>query len=166
MEADAMSAKVLEDTRGLDWVRRVHVMAGSEAECNEALAELPRHATIVERSVDELRIHHMKVAWPMREAVSIQFKNPDAHWDVVVYWIGQGRVSEAMLEAGVMYRLATGRDPLAAFVRKFPNTPEFVPGLKISEVEVCGMPLVEVDWVLDGFVVISGGENAKKGLTA
>jgi hypothetical protein len=159
-----MSVVVLDDARGMDWVRRVHVMAAHEAEVDEALAKMPKHATIVERKMDELRNYHLLAAWPMREAVNIQFA--ETHWDVVVYWIGHGRISEAMLEAGVMYRLATGRDPLAAFVRKFPNTQEFVLGLKISEVEVCGMPLVEVDWVLDGFVVISGGENAKKGRTA
>lgn len=156
-----MSAIVLEDARGgEDWVRRLHVMAARDEEVIEVLANIPNHATIVERRQDELRNYHLFVAWPLREAVRMHFANPECHWDMVIWWIGQDKISQAMLDAGVAYWLQTGKEPLAAFIRRLPTAAgEFAPGARAGDVEVCGMSLVEVDWIRENFIVVSGGGN-------
>lgn len=160
-----MSAIVLEDAPGgEDWVRRLHVMAAREQDFAETLATMPKHATIVERRQDDLRNHHLVLAWPLRELVRMQFSNPDAYWDMVIWWIGADKISQAMLDAGVAYRLQTGQEPQVAYIRRLPTKAgEFAPGAQVSEVEVCGMPLVQVDWIRDEFIVVSGGGNHMKG---
>lgn len=161
-----MSAIVLDDERGgEDWVRRLHVMAAREDEIAETLTKLlPKHATIVERTQDELRNYHVFAAWPLREAVRMQFRNPDSHWDMVIWWIGQEKVSQAILDAAVAYRLQTGREPLVAYIRRLPvKAGEFAPGAQVSDVEVFGIPLVACDWIRENYVVISGDGNEKKG---
>jgi hypothetical protein len=73
-----------------------------------------------------------------------------AYWTIALWWIGQGKVSQAIFDAGVAFALATGVSPQFALIRNIPSqAQEFV--------EVKGICLVQDDWVPDGFLVVTAG---------
>jgi hypothetical protein len=155
MEADAVNAIVLQDEIGKDWVRCLHVMADSADALVAYQGQIPAHAK-TERRVDDLRLGHIQAKWPLREVVRMLHPNFDgeffqaAHWMVAVWWIGQEKVSQAMIEAGVAFALATGQDPQYALIRRVPAQAE-------EFVEVKGICLIRADWVPEGFLVVTTG---------
>lgn len=154
-----MSVIVLEDCRRDDWTHRLHVMAGQSSDLDAY--QLPAHAQAT-RTQDELRNWHLQATWPLREAVNLQFA-PNQSWLSVVWWIGADRISKAAMDAAFAYSLAVGHDPLCILLRDLPASAGDQDGAGISNLTVWGMPLVATAWVPAGFLIVSGGENARKG---
>ncbi len=150
-----MSAIVLQDEIGQDWVRRLHVMADSAEALVAYQGQIPAHAR-TERRMDDLRLNHIQARWPLREVIRMQHPSFDgeffrsAHWTVAVWWIGPEKISWVMVEAGVAFALATGRKPQYALMRRIPTQAE-------EFVDVKGMTLVRADWVPEEFLVVTAG---------
>lgn len=145
-----MSAIVLQNEIEQNWVRRLHVVADNAKALTAYQEQIPAHARIeIER--DGLRLEHIQATWPLREVV--RMRQPyfeTAYATVAIWWIGQERVSKAMVEAGVAFALETGQDPQYALIRRIPaQVDEFV--------EIKGICLIRADWVPEGFLVVTAG---------
>lgn len=144
-------AIVLQDTLGADWWRKLDVMAGSEDALKPYMERVPSCAT-VHAEPDELRIHHLRAAWPVRELISLPV--PLGFWFMVAWWIGDDKVSQAMDEAGNVFYEKYLVPPAYAFIKQIPaKADEFV--------EVNGITLIRANWVPDGFVAITRGGMQK-----
>jgi hypothetical protein len=144
-----MSAVVLSDEIGADWVRRAHWMAENRKILDDVA--IPAHAKRKIYSGD-LRLQHLEAQWQLREATVIpdQVGKVTAYWHVVIWWIGETRVSQAMREAAEVFAIEKNVDPTIALIRSIPpKATEFV--------EVDGVALVQAGWVLPGFLVVTTG---------
>lgn len=142
-----MNYTILEDRIDPQtWKRHMRLMAGKADDLKEF--EIPAHATL-KRYVDDIRMHHLDASWALRQVIRMQHPDhAEALWTITPWWVGEQRLSQAMLDAGVAFALATGQDPQTAMVRRMPaGVEEFT--------EYKGMTLGLADWVLDGFVVVT-----------
>lgn len=138
---------VLEDVIDAEWWRQLHVMAGSDGALLPYKERVPSWGTVKMRP-DEMRLHHLKATWPAREPISLRV--PLGVWPMVAWWIGDDRVSQAMIDGGEAFALAFGMDPGYAFIRRIPaKAHEFV--------EVGGITLVRADWVPEHFIAVARG---------
>jgi hypothetical protein len=139
---------VAEDEIDAKWIHRVKVMAGKVKDLDQF--SVPEHAAL-KRYEDEIHLHHLEASWPARELVRVPvMEAAGAYLLVVAWWIGDGKVSAAMVEAGAVLALAFGKDPSYAFIRSIPaGAEEFV--------EVKGICLVQANWVPDGFIAVTSG---------
>lgn len=150
---------VLENRVDADWNIHLHVMAAKQDDLQGWVDEhYPEHP--FELAVDELRMWHIRALWPARNLVELQIPLTPfdvVRWPVVAWRVGAGeRVSEAMVEAGTIFALSTGRDPMFAFTRRMPlQAEEFV--------DVKGISLVQADWVPNGFLAVGRGGMQRKG---
>ncbi|PKN91088.1 MAG: hypothetical protein CVU44_20955 [Chloroflexi bacterium HGW-Chloroflexi-6] len=149
---------VLESSLDFHWVVHLHAMANSREHLEAWAAEQIAGREFTAQS-DELRMWHIKAAWPARDFVEVHFApkpNELVRWPLVAWHYGQQRVSEAMAEAGVAFALATGRDPLFALIRQMPARAE-------EFVEVKGITLLQADWVPTGYLAVGRGGMHLKG---
>jgi hypothetical protein len=148
---------VVEDSVSREGLRRLHIMGAApvEAEAWRENGYIPRDAVFLEeKRWEEVRLHHWQVTWMAREVVGWTFQaNPLARRMVVLWHIGTGKVSKAILDGAVAYAIGLGRDPLFAYLR-------VIPAGASEETEVRGIMLVQADWVPDGFVMLDGGSCA------
>jgi hypothetical protein len=109
---------------------------------------------------DELRMWQVKARWPAQDFVEVQFAVTPfdlAHWPLVAWHVAPGqKVSAAMVDAGVAFALATGKDPMYAFTRA-------IPAQAGEGMEVQGIMLVQADWVPNGFLAVGRGGMQSKG---
>lgn len=146
-----MSVTILQDVIGLDWQRKVSAMAAQPEDLQLYAQGLPAHAskTIWQ---DEMRIHRLVAAWPLRELIALAHPvYQGATSPLVAWWVGDGKkVSEAMVDAGVAFALEVGIDPQVAYMQKLPaNAHEFV--------DVRGIILAQAKWVPEGFLAVMRG---------
>ena len=147
MDQIVNDAIVLERSLDKEWWFRMHVMAGKAVELEPYQAQVPAWGT-VQVQADELQLLHLRAAWPVREGIRVTM--PQGLWPVAAWWIGDLKVSQAILDAAVAYALAAGRDPEYAFIREIPaRAEEFVDVHKIT--------LVRAAWVPEGFVAVTSG---------
>lgn len=140
-------AIVVEQCADAGWYIRLHVMANS-------LEALEPHRTVVPAwgssyiVPDPMRIYHLRVYWPIRGPIYLTV--PLGLWPMVAWWIGDDKVSKAIIDGTESFKLAFGLDPMFAFIRAIPaRAQEFV--------EVHGVVLVQAEWVPYGFVAIARG---------
>jgi hypothetical protein len=148
---------VVEDSVSREGLRRLHIMGAApvEAEAWREKGYIPREMVFLEeKRWEEVRLHHWQVTWQARELVAWTFcENPLVRRMVVLWHIGAGKVSKAILDGAVAYAIGLGRDPLFAYLR-------VIPAGASEEMEVRGIMLVQADWVPDEFVMLDGGSCA------
>lgn len=138
---------VLEDGIDASWWRKLHVMAGSGDALKPYLERVPGWATL-HTEANELRIHHLRAAWPVREPVSISVRL--GTWPMVAWWIGDDKASKAILDGAEAFALASGVDAQYAFLKQVPAKAE-------EFADVKGITLMRASWVPDGFIAIARG---------
>lgn len=141
-------AIVLEHEIDRDWWRRLHVMANTEGELEPFRALIPTVGPGNVVVCKEAGAWHLRGYAPIRARIDLRV--PLGIWPMVAWWVGEGKVSTAMVEGGAAFALAFGLDPVYAFIRQIPaRAQEFV--------EVGGVTLVRADWVPENFIAVARG---------
>ena len=135
----------LENTLDRSWNRKLRLMAGNPSALDAY--PLPAHAQI-KRYQDDIHLHHLDASWPARELIRVPMGA--ACWQLVAWWIGDGKVSAAMIDAALIFALEFAVDPQFALISALPaGAQDFV--------EVRGISLLQVDWVPAGFLAVTSG---------
>lgn len=142
-------AIVLENVIDRDWWHKVDVLANTEKELEPFRAWVPQVDIANVNVCKEAGAWHLRAYWPLRERIDLP--EPLGVWPMIAWWVGEGKVSTAMIEAGKAFATEFGLDPMYAFIRQLPaKAQEFV--------EVNGITLIRADWVPDHFIaVVRGG---------
>ena len=149
---------ILKNDVDKDWNIHLHVMAAKLEDLQDWVDEnYPGHP--FELKIDDLRMWHIKATWPARDMIEYRHatsKNTFLSWPFVAWSYTGQRVSEAMVAAGEVFALATGLEPMFAFIREIPaRASEFT--------EVKGICLMQADWVPNGFLAVGRGGMQTKG---
>jgi hypothetical protein len=142
------SAIVLENVVGLDWWRKLDVIANTEQDLEpfRKLVPAAKGTNLVVQK--EAGAWHLHARAPMRGRIDLPV--PLGIWPMVAWWIGDGKVSTAIIEGGAAFAVEFGLDPMAAFIKTIPaGAREFV--------EVHGITLIRADWVPDHFIAVARG---------
>lgn len=148
-----MDEMLMESVLGADGVRSLHVVGGGPVregwldcvpDASRALAKVERWETA--------GLHHLRVTWPARELVVLSMY-PGVRQMIMLWFVGDLRVSAAIKAATEAYALQIHRDPGYAWIRQIPKGAE-------EGVEVGHVMLIQADWVPAGFVAIGQGRSA------
>lgn len=143
-------------------VRRLHVMADEPIDPAQAWrrwahVEKPLGMTVQMRT-DEIRLHHLEAEFLPREVMYFTFRKwgDETPRPVAVWALEPGqRISEAAVDAALVFFATFGYWPSVAWVRRWPK------GLAVEEAyiplaEDAGMDLMDVPWAIEGCVIVGG----------
>lgn len=123
-----MSIEIADNSlsrEGYRWMELIQ--ANKPIEGIETAQYLPRYAEQVERAMSydkTLRVHHVKIWWPVRELVCLRGKGAGAlDGRTVLLWRADKRIplSESAVYAGIAYADLTGRWPAWIGYRSWPE---------------------------------------------
>jgi len=108
---------------------------------------------------EKLGVHYLEVVYPYRGPVEIRFPWPvnpvtcpvdEPKMIRMLAWSINGeKISKCMQEGAAEFASSVGRWPRDAYIKTLPKGAE-------HGVEVDGVMLLEVDWVLEGYLFIGG----------
>lgn len=140
---------IVEDAINRDWWRKLHVMANSEEALEPYKAWIPDDGLGTSINVSkQAGSWHLRAAWPVRERIDLP--TPLGFWPMIAWYVGDGRVSQAIFDGGVAFSLAFGFEPVYAYVLEIPSKGE-------EFMDVYGMTLMRAGWVPGGFVAVARG---------
>jgi hypothetical protein len=161
---------VLQNELSPEGLRCVHAM-GNTALTALAEIEIPDWAQ-VKRYQDEIRLHHLEATWRPRGEL-IRFEQRFAcgadcplcqgsgcvwHRLVSLWCLEKGeRIRQAIEAASMAYALATGRDPLFAWIRSLPKGVEYGEEVPLGGAIIVN--LYSVEWMPEQAVAVGRGNH-------
>lgn len=144
--------ELIEDTLVAGGMRRRRWVSDGEP-----LVEPPFEGDLVIVKDEAVGLLYSTMMGPYRGPVEVHFGRPihpdparEDDWIRVLAWAINGeKVSRCMQEGAAAYAEMVGRWPGVAYIQKMPEGAEY-------GVEVDGVMLLEVGWVLPGFLYIGG----------
>lgn len=144
------SAIVLESSVDRDWWCKLEVIANTQEDLAPFRAMVPAIEPGKVTVSKEAGAWHLRAYAPLRSRLDLQI--PLGFWPIMAWWIGDSKVSTAMIDGGAAFALVFGVDPAFAFIKQIPpKATEFV--------EVKGITLIQESWVPDGYLAfVRGGQ--------
>jgi len=149
---------VLENTFGLDGIRRLHVISGEKLSVTSLVYAVPEWAEL-RAYKDDANMHHLEASWPVREIVDFKGEITSAELQaasgmteygirVLLWALDKGqRVSEQIVDAAKEYLKLVGNEAKTCLMRNIPKGAE-------EYQLVDDVMLIEAAWVPAGFIAL------------
>lgn len=151
--------KVIQDSVDAEWMRTLHVMSLGPLDEHKILRDNYVRDGELQLYVDELKLHHLVVRWPIAEAVrGFLIGAREIEWPVMVWALRKGdRVSAQIKLAAQAHWDTFAKWPEYAWMRKLPTGTE--DGMEVSMTH-CQVMLITADWVPSRCMVVGSGKSS------
>lgn len=138
---------VIENSLGMDGIRRVHVMSNSPIE-QPWLKYGDGNVT------QEHGTWHFRIASPMRGLIHLQLEGGSERLAVLWCLAGYPNVRTAIKDAWAFFQEHSGLQADYAYMAKLPNGIE-------NGFEVADMMLFEAEWMIPGYVLVCSAQHSQ-----